>query len=533
MVARRASRATRLNCHLPLGREDIITSEKPTPSSRQNTLLYLLAGVAILLVGLIVGFLVARDDAPPTTTLAAVPTTTTQPPTTTTTTTTIPSTTTTTEPSGGLVTVIADADTMIESDSPDTNFGTEPTLEIEQEEVDVRRALVGFEVTGIPEGATVAAATLQLFQIDSSPEGALVSLVDGDWTETETTWSTAPPVGAPITPLAGGLGGAMVELDVTSAVTGNGRVSFYLSTESDDGLEFESREGVGQSPPTLVITLSDSGEPGSAGGTVLVGAGDIAGCTSDGDEITAALLDQVVSEADDAVVFTAGDNAYEEGSEQNFAECYDPSWGRHREITRPAVGSREYRTPGAAPYFAYFGEAAGDPALGYYSYNLGGWHIIVVNSNCTEIGGCEAGSPQEQWVREDLAAHSTACTLAYWHQPLFSSRSGGTNPEMLPIFQALDDADADVVISGNDHFYERFLPQEPDGGEDEDGIVQFTAGTGGRSLDEFLGPSPNSATRYNESFGVLALSLYAGGYDFDFVTPAGTPFTDRGSGTCH
>ncbi|MGH8949707.1 MAG: metallophosphoesterase family protein, partial [Acidimicrobiia bacterium] len=155
------------------------------------------------------------------------------------------------------------------------------------------------------------------------------------------------------------------------------------------------------------------------------------------------------------------------------------------------------------------------------------------NSNCPEIGGCEAGSPQEQWVREDLAAHSTACTLAYWHTPLFSSRSGGTNPEMLPIVQALDEADADVIVNGNDHFYERFLPQDPEGGEDEDGIVQFTIGTGGRSLDEFLGPSPNSATRYNESFGVLALNLFAGGYDFEFVTPAGTTFTDSGTGVCH
>jgi acid phosphatase type 7 len=491
--------------------------------------------VVLLLVGLIVGYIVAGDDPPSTTALPAVTSsTTTQPPTTTST--TLASTTTVStvpEPSEEQITVITDADTMIESDSPDTNFGSEPTLEIEQEETDIRRVLVGFEVTGIPEGATVATATLQLFQIDASAEGALVSLVDGDWNETETTWSTAPPVGAPITPLAGGEGGTVVELDVTSAVAGNGRVSFYLTTESDDGLEFESREGVAQMPPTLLITLSEPGEPGSAGGAVLVGAGDIASCDSDGDEITASLLDEVVAEADEAVVFTAGDNAYEDGSEASFTNCYEPSWGRHREITRPAVGSREYRTPGAAAYFAYFGEAAGDPALGYYSYNLGGWHIVVVNSNCAEIGGCEAGSPQEQWVREDLAAHSTACTLAYWHTPLFSSRSGGTNPEMLPIVQALDDAEAEVIINGNDHFYERFLPQDPEGGEDDDGIVQFTIGTGGRSLDEFLGPSPNSATRYNESFGVLALSLYPGGYDYEFVTPEGTPFTDAGSGVCH
>ena len=488
----------------------------------------------MLLVGAIVGFLVARDDTPPTTTLAAVPETTTTVQTTTTPT-TVPSTTTTTAgpPLSEQIIITASEDTMVESDSPDTHFGDAPLLEIEQDGVDIRRALIGFDVTEIPEGGTVARATLQLLQIDSSEEGALVSFVDGEWTEAETTWSTAPPVGAPITPLAGGLEGTVVELDVTSAVTENGKVDFYLSTESDDGLDFESREGTAQSPPTLVITLAESDGSASGRDTVLVGAGDIASCSSDGDEITAALLDEVVAGATQAVVFTAGDNAYEEGSEANFNDCYDPSWGRHRDITRPAVGSREYRTPGAAAYFEYFGEAAGDPSEGYYSYNLGGWHIVVVNSNCVELGGCEAGSPQELWLREDLAAHSTSCTLAYWHQPLFSSRSGGTNPEMLPLFQALDEADAEVVLSGNDHFYERFLPQDPDGGEDEDGITQFTVGTGGRSLDEFLGPSPNSATRFNESFGVLALSLFPGGYEWEFVTPPDTPFTDQGSAACH
>ncbi len=480
---------------------------------------------------MVVGLLVARDDTPATTTLTTLVTTT--PPTTQSalpTTTVLPSTTTTQPPAEEVV-VVATRDTVVDNENPDTNFGTEPTLEIELDGADTRRALIGFDVADIPEGRSVASARLQLFQIDASEEGALVSLVDGEWTETDTTWSSAPPVGASLTPLAGGVGGTVVEVDVTAAVTGNGPVSFYLSTESEDGLDFESREGA--SAPTLVVTLAAAGDGVSGQRTVLVGAGDIASCDSDGDETTAALLDQVVGEADEAVVFTAGDNAYEDGSAEIFANCYEPSWGRQKDITRPAVGSREYRTQGAAAYFEYFGEAAGNPGEGYYSYNFGGWHIVVVNSNCTEIGGCEAGSPQEQWIRQDLEAQSAACTLAYWHQPLFSSRSGGTNPEMLPIVQALDDADADVIISGNDHFYERFLPQEPEGDEDEDGIVQFTVGTGGRSLDEFLGPSPNSATRFNESFGVLALGLYAGGYDFEYLTPPGTPFSDSGSATCH
>jgi hypothetical protein len=263
-----------------------------------------------------------------------------------------------------------------------------------------------------------------------------------------------------------------------------------------------------------------------------VGAADIASCSSDGDELTAALLDEVVAGAGEAVVFAAGDIAYEDGSAQAFANCYEPSWGRHKAITRPAPGSREYRTPGASAYFEYFGAAAGEPGLGYYSYDLGGWHIISLNSNCTEVA-CEAGSQQEQWLRQDLAANNALCTAAYWHQPLFSSRSGGTNPEMAPLFQALYDDEAEVVINGNDHFYERFLPQDATAEEDNDGIVQFTVGTGGRSFDEYGGASANSGVRFNQSFGVLALTLDVAGYDWDFVTPPDSPFSDSGSATCH
>ena len=475
----------------------------------------------------------AGGDTPPTTTTPA--TTTTLPPTTTTTlptTTTVPPTTTTSSGSaeGGIV-LTAVEDTWIDSDELVTPMGTSPILETEQDGTDLKRALIGFEVTDIPEGATIASATLHLAVLDGSEQGGSISLVDGPWTEAETTWASAPPIGAQVAPLVAPINGTVVEVDVTRAVTGNGRADFYITTESEDGIDVASRENP-QSPPTLVITLAGGEEAPTGETAILVGAGDIAGCDSDGDEATAALLDEVVARGSETVVFTAGDNAYEAGSAANFADCYDPSWGRHKAITRPAAGSREYRTAGATPYFEYFGAAAGDPAEGWYSYNLGGWHVVVINSNCTEVG-CEAGSAQEQWLREDLEAHSTACTLGYWHQPLFSSRSGGTNPEMLPIFQAFYDADADVVVNGNDHFYERFLPQDPAGEEEDDGITQFTAGTGGRSLDDFEGPSPNSGVRFNEAFGVLAFTLYPGGLDWEFLTtPGSTQFTDTGSGIC-
>lgn len=477
------------------------------------------------------GFLVAGGDTPVTTTTLAPTTTLTPPSTTLPPTTTVPPATTTTAPLQGLE-LVAVEDTWVDSDDPSSVLGTSPVLETEQDGPDVKRALIGFEVAGIPEGAVIASAVLQLAILDGSEQGGLISLVDGPWTEGETTWASAPPIGAQIASLVAPINGTAVEVDVTTGVTGNGRADFYISTESEDGIDIASRENP-QAPPSLVISLAGSGGGGEAGSqSILVGAGDIAACDSEGDEATAALLDEVVGRGLETVVFTAGDNAYESGSEASFADCYQPSWGRHKNITRPSPGSREYRTPGASAYFGYFGAAAGNPGEGWYSYNLGGWHIVAINSNCTDVG-CEAGSPQEQWLRGDLASFSAACTLGYWHQPLFSSRSGGTNPEMLPIFQAFYDADTDIVINGNDHFYERFLPQDPVGEEADDGVTQFTAGTGGRSLDEFEGPSPNSGVRFNEAFGVLALTLYPGGYDWEFLTPPSTTqFTDSGSGVC-
>jgi len=165
---------------------------------------------------------------------------------------------------------------------------------------------------------------------------------------------------------------------------------------------------------------------------VLVGAGDIAACGSSGDEATTALLDAI-----DGTVFTLGDNVYDSGTRREFAECYDPTWGRHKGRTRPAAGNHDYGTARASGYFGYFGEAAGDPSTGYYSYDLGAWHIVVINSNCEPVGGCQAGSPQEAWLRADLAAHPVDCILAYWHHPRFSSGPHGGTDEMRAIWRAL------------------------------------------------------------------------------------------------
>jgi len=263
---------------------------------------------------------------------------------------------------------------------------------------------------------------------------------------------------------------------------------------------------------------------------VLVGAGDIADCKDlTGAEATAKLLDQLAG-----TVMAVGDLAYPDGSKENFV-CYDKTWGRAKSRTRPAPGNHEFHAAGASPYFDYFGATAGDPKTGYYSYELGAWHIIVLNSECKDVGGCEAGSPQEKWLRSDLAAHPAACKLAYWHKPLFSSGGAhGNDLTVKPLFQALYDARADVVVGGHDHDYERFAPQNPDGAADPaHGIREFVVGTGGKNHRPFGESKPNSEVRDATAFGVLKLTLKPKSYDWQFIPEAGKSFTDSGTGACH
>ena len=262
---------------------------------------------------------------------------------------------------------------------------------------------------------------------------------------------------------------------------------------------------------------------------VLVGAGDIADCNTSGREATARLLDGIPG-----TVVTLGDNAYESGAAVEFANCYDPAWGRFKARTRPSAGNHDYLTAGASAYFNYFGAAAGEPGKGYYSYDLGAWHIVVVNSNCASVGGCDTGSAQEQWLRSDLAASGAMCTLAYWHHPLFTSSLRGGNDYMRPIWQALYDAGAEVVLNGHDHNYERFAAQDPNGSADPArGIREFVVGTGGRRHNTFFAPRPNSEVLNGDTFGVIKLTLHPTRYDWEFLPEAGRTFVDAGSDRCH
>ncbi|MGH2922047.1 MAG: LamG-like jellyroll fold domain-containing protein, partial [Gaiellaceae bacterium] len=262
---------------------------------------------------------------------------------------------------------------------------------------------------------------------------------------------------------------------------------------------------------------------------VLIGAGDIASCDEfAGDDQTAALLDLFPS----ATVFTAGDNVYISGTAAEFANCYEPSWGRAKSRTRPSPGNHDYDLGNANGYFGYFGAAAGNPAEGYYSYDLGSWHIIALNSNCSSVGGCGLGSAQEAWLRADLAAHPADCTLAYWHHLRFNSgrvHRASVATWVQPFWYALYEYGADVVVSGHEHLYERFLPQNPSGGLDLTyGIPQFTVGTGGFFLYDFGSLRPNSAAQNNTDYGIIKFTLHSGSYDWEFVPIAGGTYTDSG-----
>jgi len=282
---------------------------------------------------------------------------------------------------------------------------------------------------------------------------------------------------------------------------------------------------------SATITATSEGQSGTSAITVtppsasvvLVGAGDIADCNA---EPTAALLDNIAG-----TVFTAGDNAYPNGSASDYANCYNPSWGRHKARTRPAPGNHDYGTSGATGYYDYFGALAGPAGLGYYSYDLGAWHVVSLNSNVS----MSAGSAQETWLRVDLAASTRTCTVAYWHHPRFSSGSShGSSTQSAGVFQALYDAGAEIAIVGHDHEYERFAPQTPNAVADPvRGIREFVVGTGGAGLYSFGTPLPNSEVRDNTSHGVLKLTLSDGSYTWQYIPVAGNSFTDSGSGTCH
>jgi fibronectin type III domain protein len=340
---------------------------------------------------------------------------------------------------------------------------------------------------------------------------------------------------------------------------GTSNTTSFQDTNVDPETQYaysaDACNSLGCSAPTAPILVTTPPE-GTGDGTIVMAAGDIAcdpadagfnngnGTTGRCRQMhTAALL----SPAD--AVFALGDTQYECGGTAAYAQSYHPSWGQFKSITFPIVADQEYATsgtdcgaPGADGYFGYFGAAAHPESDGYYSFDLGGWHVVALNSECSDIDkgnasdGCADGSPQNDWLEADLAANTETCTIALLHKPLFFSKKTGsqTNTKMRPLWDDLYAAGADIVLSGNSHFYERFEPQTPTGQPDPGGIVEWILGTGGKSLGNPAAPAdrfPTSETAA-KTYGVLSLTLHATSYDWEFVVEGGSSFTDTGTASC-
>lgn len=269
--------------------------------------------------------------------------------------------------------------------------------------------------------------------------------------------------------------------------------------------------------PTAAATVSQD--------PVIAGAGDIAVCQTTGSAATAKILDTI-----EGLVFTLGDNS--DGSAADYA-CYDQTWGRFKARTHPVPGNHDYSVPGASEYFKYFGASAGDPDKGYYSYDVGTWHIVALNSEIDTT----ANSPQVEWLRADLQAHPATCTVAMLHRPLFSSGlhgNDGNENKTRPLWDVLYEYGADLVLAGHDHSYERFAPQNPQGELDEArGIREFVAGTGGDAPGPFVTEKANSEKRFTGPFGILKLTLHPTSYDWEFISILPLLFHDKGRGQCH
>ena len=262
----------------------------------------------------------------------------------------------------------------------------------------------------------------------------------------------------------------------------------------------------------------------------IVAAGDIADCGADGTQFPYATHTAALVEPTDAAILTLGDNTYPIGAPKEFEDCFQPLWGRFRERIRPSPGNHDYMTTNADGYYDYFGDAAGPGRRGYYSFDLGRWHVISLNSN-VDAG---VGSAQYAWLQADLAASGALCTLAYWHHPLFSSGPHGNDPRMAAVFGLLHGAGAEIVLVGHDHLYERFAPQDASGQPDfERGIRSFTVGTGGARLYSLRAPQPNSEVRDDSTHGVLRLVLGADDYEWNFMPAGGGPPRDHGRTSCH
>lgn len=411
------------------------------------------------------------------------------------------------------------ADAHVTTAAPRRNFGRQRILRIgskPETRVYMRSASVDKPLTDVG---------LYLW-VRSPVRGLVIRAVRSNWSEKRITFANAPRPTGPAIRIARLSAGTKPRINLTPLV--RGKRSFNLVLTASRG-SFGSREASANYRPGALF---------SAAWPSLGAAGDIGDCNSPWDSATATRLDNGGGSLprDIGTIAALGDLAYENGSLDEFNACYQSSWGPLKSLTKPAPGNHEYRTPGAAGYFAYWGAVAGNPARGWYSYDVGDWHIVSLNSNCDHVGGCHAGSPQEVWLRRDLAAHKTKCTLAYWHHPRFSGGQVTNDHEMQPFWQTLYENNADVVLSAHAHNYQRFAPQTPTGVADPArGIREFVVGTGGHHTLHPVAAIANTEAMQASTWGVLVLNLRDTGYGWSFHSVLGgpVPYSDLGSQSCH
>jgi acid phosphatase type 7 len=472
-------------------------------------------------------------------------------------------------------TVSATEDTYTSQGNPATAHGGNASLKVNAAPGE-RRAYVKFTVSGIPDGATAVGTVLRLWATTASSSTFTVWSVPATWSQSTLTWNNQPPLGTTVGSRTGLVAGQYNDFALSGHVTGNGTWALAITKSSTTQTSFASREAAGNTPPQLVAswtpptttttsstttttsstTTTTSGTTTTtvppAGDPKVAAAGDIA-CAPPAVRTSSSCHHQATANLlaagnYDAVV-PVGDLQYECGQPSAYTAVYHPSWGQHKARTRPVHGDHEYTgpggctTPGSSGYYSYFDGAASpnqpdctSACQGYYSYELGTWHVVVLNTDCSQpgVGGsCGSTSPQGRWLAADLAAHPSQCTLAFWHLPRWNY-PGSLSGSSSYFATALYNAGAEVVVSGNNHFYARFAPQTPGGAANPNGIRQFIVGTGGKSLHGFSGPpEPDVEVSQNTTYGILELTLHPGSYSWRFVPEAGRTFTDTGTNTCH
>jgi Calcineurin-like phosphoesterase len=427
---------------------------------------------------------------------------------------------------------------------PASNFGTAAILiGRTSPEID---SYVKFDVSGL-NGAPLRAVLRLWVETTGTTSYKVYQVTDNSWTETGVTFDNKPAFGGLLATSGATTANTWMDVDVTAAVGGNGLVTLGFTSGSTAGKNFGAREDTAHAPQLLLTE-----QPPTNGDPVIVAVGDIACSPTDanyngGLGTATACHQQAVSDLilslNPVAVLTLGDHQYNSGKLADFLTSYDPSWGRFKGITHPALGNHEFGQSGASGYFNYFGDSATPLQPGclsnckaWYSYDIGNWHIMTLNTECTVNGNnCVAGSEQDLWLQNELANANAAgmCKLVTSHHPKWSSSSFAST-EIDQLVQDMYDGRTDMYLVGHMHGYERFAPQTPAGWLDSSGITEIVAGTGGVFFSGFSTIQPNSLVRNNNTYGVLKLALHPHSADYQFVRdPTSGLFSDSGTVTCH